>query len=170
MEAQEFTSSRQAIARRPGLDGPGRRAALTELSDDWLTELFTRADALVSQPFCLVAVGGCCTWIHIRAEVNNSVRWRFFGCVFRWCFADHYWVQVFNGGCAFNISLRGSRSIAIAWIITGSPNSGFRCLYGQFRFGGFNRFLHSNHRALGFFWSRLSLTVAITLRLALAVG
>ena len=58
MEAQEFTSSRQAIARRPGLDGPGRRAALTELSDDWLTELFTRADALVSQPFCLVAVGG----------------------------------------------------------------------------------------------------------------
>lgn len=58
MEAQEFTSSRQAIARRPGLDGPGRRAALTDLSDTWLAELFDSAEGLVSQPFCLVAVGG----------------------------------------------------------------------------------------------------------------
>lgn len=58
MEAQEFTSSRQAIARRPGLDGPGRRAALTDLSDAWLSELFDNAEGLVSQPFCLVAVGG----------------------------------------------------------------------------------------------------------------
>ncbi len=58
MEAQEFTSSRQVIARRPGLDGPGRRAALTELSDAWLSELFSNAEGLVSQPFCLVAVGG----------------------------------------------------------------------------------------------------------------
>lgn len=58
MEAQEFTSSRQAIARRPGLDGPGRRAALTDLSDAWLSELFGNAESLVSQPFCLVAVGG----------------------------------------------------------------------------------------------------------------
>lgn len=58
MEAQEFTSSRQEIARRPGLDGPGRRAALTDLSDTWLAELFDAAEGLVSQPFCLVAVGG----------------------------------------------------------------------------------------------------------------
>ena len=58
MEAQEFASTRQAIARRPGLDGPGRRAALTQLSDEWLGELFHKADGLVTQPFCLVAVGG----------------------------------------------------------------------------------------------------------------
>jgi len=58
VEPQEFSSARTEIARRPGLDGPGRRAALTKLTDTWLQELFAGADALVSQPFCLVAVGG----------------------------------------------------------------------------------------------------------------
>lgn len=46
------------MARRPGLSGPGRRAALTELTDRWLLGLFAAATATVKDPFCLVAVGG----------------------------------------------------------------------------------------------------------------
>ena len=58
MEPQEFASVRSEVARRPGLDGPGRRAALTEASDAWVQELFARACAATSQPMCLIAVGG----------------------------------------------------------------------------------------------------------------
>ena len=39
MEPREFASMRNEVARRPGLDGPGRRAALTDLTDAWLQEL-----------------------------------------------------------------------------------------------------------------------------------
>ena len=56
--AQASASAREEIARRPGLSGPGRRAALTELTDDWLGRLFAEASASTSDPFCLVAVGG----------------------------------------------------------------------------------------------------------------
>jgi len=56
--AQAFASARDEIARRPGLSGPGRRAALTELTDDWLSGLFTEAVSTSADPFCLVAVGG----------------------------------------------------------------------------------------------------------------
>lgn len=58
MEAQEFASARNEVARRPGLDGPGRRAALTALTDEWLGPLLDRAQAQVSSPLSLVAVGG----------------------------------------------------------------------------------------------------------------
>ena len=58
MEPQEFASVRNEVARRPGLDGPGRRAALTEATDAWVQELFSRACAATSQPMCLIAVGG----------------------------------------------------------------------------------------------------------------
>ena len=58
MEPQEFASVRNEVARRPGLDGPGRRAALTEVTDAWVQELFPRACAATSQPMCLIAVGG----------------------------------------------------------------------------------------------------------------
>lgn len=58
MEPQEFISARDEVARRPGLDGPGRRAALTALTDQWLGTLFQRAQVSVSQPMCLLAVGG----------------------------------------------------------------------------------------------------------------
>ena len=54
----DFPSARNAVARRPGLSGPGRRAALTALTDEWLTGLFGAATATASDPFCLVAVGG----------------------------------------------------------------------------------------------------------------
>ncbi len=56
--AQAYASAREEIARRPGLSGPGRRAALTELTDDWLGGLFAEATASTGEPFCLVAVGG----------------------------------------------------------------------------------------------------------------
>ncbi len=58
MDPSEFASARDELARRPGLDGPGRRAALTSLADDWLTQGFATATATASDPFCLVAVGG----------------------------------------------------------------------------------------------------------------
>ena len=58
MEPQEFASARNEVARRPGLTGPGRRAALTALTDAWLTEGFATAMSSVTDPFCLVAVGG----------------------------------------------------------------------------------------------------------------
>ena len=58
MNPSEFSSARDELARRPGLDGPGRRAALTLLADEWLTQGFMTATATASDPFCLVAVGG----------------------------------------------------------------------------------------------------------------
>lgn len=56
--AQAYASAREEIARRPGLTGPGRRAALTELTDDWLGGLFAAGITSTPDPFCLVAVGG----------------------------------------------------------------------------------------------------------------
>ena len=53
-----FPAARDELARRPGLTGPGRRAALTSLTDEWLTAGFTAATAAETDPFCLVAVGG----------------------------------------------------------------------------------------------------------------
>lgn len=58
MEPREFASMRIEVARRPGLDGPGRRAALAEVTDAWMQELFAQARASTAQPMCLVAVGG----------------------------------------------------------------------------------------------------------------
>jgi len=43
--------------RRPGPFGPGRRTALTELTDTWLTEVF-RASHPLADGVCLIAVGG----------------------------------------------------------------------------------------------------------------
>ena len=53
-----YAAARQDIARRPGLTGPGRRAALSALADQWLAGLFADAVLPASDPFCLVAVGG----------------------------------------------------------------------------------------------------------------
>ena len=53
----DFASLRSDLARRPGLDGPGRRAAMTASADEWLRELFEGAAGNSSAAFCLVAVG-----------------------------------------------------------------------------------------------------------------
>ena len=53
-----FPAARDELARRPGLTGPGRRAALTSLTDEWLSAGFAAAMAAEKDPFCLVAVGG----------------------------------------------------------------------------------------------------------------
>ena len=58
MEARDYAAARNEVARRPGLSGPGRRAALTALTDQWLGEGFAAATAGTRDPFCLVAVGG----------------------------------------------------------------------------------------------------------------
>jgi [protein-PII] uridylyltransferase len=58
VDSTAFASARDELARRPGLTGPGRRAALTTLSDEWLQEGFAAATRTASDPFCLVAVGG----------------------------------------------------------------------------------------------------------------
>ena len=50
MTAQAFASARDDVARRPGLTGPGRRAALTALSDEWLTAGFATATASSLEP------------------------------------------------------------------------------------------------------------------------
>jgi [protein-PII] uridylyltransferase len=54
----EFAVEREALARRPGLTGPGRRAALTSLTDGWLAARFHEAVVAATDPFCLVAIGG----------------------------------------------------------------------------------------------------------------
>ena len=53
-----FPTARDELARRPGLSGPGRRADLTALTDEWLAAGFASATLSVTDPFCLVAVGG----------------------------------------------------------------------------------------------------------------
>ena len=60
-----FLAARQELVLRPGPYGPGRRAALTALTDDWLRELFTAADATRGADIALVAVGG-----HGRQELS----------------------------------------------------------------------------------------------------
>jgi len=55
---ESFPQSRVELARRPGLDGPGRRAVLTAAADAWLSDLFTAAAGDSAGAFCLVAVGG----------------------------------------------------------------------------------------------------------------
>ncbi len=58
MDATLFASARDELVRRPGLSGPGRRAALTTLTDEWLASGFAAATDGVRESFCLVAVGG----------------------------------------------------------------------------------------------------------------
>ncbi|MEI6361503.1 MAG: [protein-PII] uridylyltransferase [Actinomycetes bacterium] len=53
-----YAAAREELARRPGLNGSGRRAALTSITDAWLAEAFSAAITSVTDPFCLVAVGG----------------------------------------------------------------------------------------------------------------
>jgi [protein-PII] uridylyltransferase len=53
-----YAAAREELARRPGLNGSGRRAALTALTDGWIGESFAAAITAVTDPFCLVAVGG----------------------------------------------------------------------------------------------------------------
>ncbi len=60
----DFTAARGELIRRPGPFGPGRRTALTRLTDDWLRELFAAADATAGADIALVAVGG-----HGRSEL-----------------------------------------------------------------------------------------------------
>jgi [protein-PII] uridylyltransferase len=55
--AGAYGEARADLLARPGISGPGRRRALTELTDAWLTDLFGRAGG--EQLGCsLVAVGG----------------------------------------------------------------------------------------------------------------
>ncbi|MFA7323457.1 MAG: [protein-PII] uridylyltransferase [Candidatus Nanopelagicales bacterium] len=53
----EFISARDAVVRRPGPFGPGRRTALTEMTDAWLAQVFAASHPL-ADGICLVAVGG----------------------------------------------------------------------------------------------------------------
>ena len=52
-----FLAARSELVRRPGPIGPGRRTALTGLTDDWIRELFRSAEGTGSE-MCLLAVGG----------------------------------------------------------------------------------------------------------------
>lgn len=58
LASTSFPAARDELARRPGLTGPGRRDALTSLTDEWLVGVFATATVSVKDPFCLVAVGG----------------------------------------------------------------------------------------------------------------
>lgn len=63
-DAVAFAGERAALIGRPGPFGPGRRAALTELTDAWLAGLF-EASGAPARDLCLVAVGG-----HGRGELT----------------------------------------------------------------------------------------------------
>ena len=54
---ESFLAARSELVRLPGPIGPGRRTALTVLTDDWLRELFRSAEGTGSD-MCLLAVGG----------------------------------------------------------------------------------------------------------------
>lgn len=58
MDVQAFVDARSELIRRPGPYGPGRRSALSALTDDWVAQLFAQADATRGADICLVAVGG----------------------------------------------------------------------------------------------------------------
>ena len=60
---ESFLAARSELVRRPGPYGPGRRSALTALTDDWLRELFRSAEGSGTD-VCLLAVGG-----HGRSEL-----------------------------------------------------------------------------------------------------
>lgn len=62
--AAVFAAERAELVRRPGPFGPGRRAALTALTDDWLAGLLAGSGAPATD-LCLVAVGG-----HGRGELT----------------------------------------------------------------------------------------------------
>lgn len=53
----DYLARREALVRRPGPPGPGRRRALVELTDEWLTRLFELSGNADSGS-ALVAVGG----------------------------------------------------------------------------------------------------------------
>ena len=55
--SEQFISARSALVRRPGPFGPGRRLELTELTDAWLSGVFSASHPL-ADGVCLVAVGG----------------------------------------------------------------------------------------------------------------
>ena len=59
----DLLEARRELARRPGPFGPGRRAALTAATDDWLRALFRDAEGSGSD-IALIAVGS-----HGRAEL-----------------------------------------------------------------------------------------------------
>jgi [protein-PII] uridylyltransferase len=54
---ESFLAARSELVRRPGPIGPGRRTALTVLTDDWLRGLFRSAEGSGAD-VCLLAVGG----------------------------------------------------------------------------------------------------------------
>ena len=54
---QAFSVARSELLRRPGPPGPGRRLALSALTDEWLQELYRLAGA-PKTGMALVAVGG----------------------------------------------------------------------------------------------------------------
>jgi len=53
----DYLARREALLRRPGPPGPGRRSALVDLTDEWLTQLFLLSGNDGSDS-ALVAVGG----------------------------------------------------------------------------------------------------------------
>jgi [protein-PII] uridylyltransferase len=52
-----IAEARAEAVRRPGLDGPGRRTCLTEVTDTWLNELFAAAVREIPVRAALIAVG-----------------------------------------------------------------------------------------------------------------
>jgi [protein-PII] uridylyltransferase len=53
----DFLAQREALLRRPGPPGPGRRSALVALTDNWLSQLFSFS-GMENSGSALVAVGG----------------------------------------------------------------------------------------------------------------
>jgi [protein-PII] uridylyltransferase len=56
-ELRSFSFERDALVRRPGPFGTGRRLALSALTDEWLKGLFDSVNH-TGVDLCLVAVGG----------------------------------------------------------------------------------------------------------------
>lgn len=102
----DFPTVRAELARRPGLDGPGRRTAITAAADGWLQQVFADAVGDASSMFCLVAVGGYgrgelapgsdldLVLVH-RAAATDAKR-----------VADRLWYPVWDAGVRLDHSVR----------------------------------------------------------------
>jgi [protein-PII] uridylyltransferase len=102
---ETFLAARSELVRRPGPFGPGRRTALTTLTDDWLRELFRAAEGSGAD-VCLLAVGGHgrselapgsdldLVLVH-RTDAKRAART-----------ADHLWYPIWDTGLKLDHSVR----------------------------------------------------------------
>ena len=101
-----FAEARLDLVRRPGLDGPGRRAALTQSADEWLADLFAQATSAESQAFALIAVGGYGRGDLAPGSDLDLVLLHRAGAADAQRVADRLWYPIWDSGVRIDHSVR----------------------------------------------------------------